>query len=59
MLVLSRRPGEKLFLETSDGPIEVLLHQINGQQAKVGIDAPESVKILRKELIQVKDGAAA
>jgi carbon storage regulator CsrA len=51
LLILSRRPGEKLILETSDGPIEVVLHRIDGQQAMIGIDAPKSVTVLRDELL--------
>jgi carbon storage regulator len=50
MLVLTRRPGEKLILETSDGPIEILIASIGGQQTQVGVDAPESVTVLREEL---------
>jgi carbon storage regulator CsrA len=51
MLTLTRRPGEKLILETSDGPIEVVLNKIDGQQAKIGIAAPDSVIIRREELM--------
>lgn len=32
MLVLSRREGEAIILETSDGPIRVTLTEYNGNQ---------------------------
>jgi hypothetical protein len=32
MLTVTRRPGEKIILQTTDGEIEVLLHRIDGQQ---------------------------
>ena len=51
MLVLSRREGEAIILETSDGPIRVTLTEYNGQQTRVGVEAPKSVKILREELL--------
>jgi carbon storage regulator CsrA len=53
MLILSRRPGESLILETSDGPIQVTLTYIDEErwQGKIGIDAPQSVKVLREELL--------
>jgi len=51
MLVLSRRVNESIFLETSDGSIEVTLTNINGNQARIGVRAPKSVVILREELV--------
>jgi len=36
MLVLTRREGETVILETSDGPITVSVENINGQQIRVG-----------------------
>jgi carbon storage regulator CsrA len=50
MLVLTRREGDSVILETSDGPIEVTVEDINGQQVRVGFEASKSVKILRGEL---------
>jgi carbon storage regulator CsrA len=53
MLILSRNPGESLILETSYGPIQVTLTYIDEDrwQGKIGIDAPDSVKVLREELL--------
>ena len=47
MLVLSRRPSEAI--EIGDG-IVVRVLRIEGNQVKIGIDAPTTVKIVRTEL---------
>ena len=52
MLVLSRREGEAIILETSDGRITVRLTEYNGQQTRVGIEAPRSVDVVREELLE-------
>lgn len=51
MLVLTRREGEAIVINTMDGEIVLSLEQIQGAQAKVGIEAPESVLVLREELL--------
>ena len=48
MLVLSRKPGEKVVI---DGGITVTLVKVSGQQVKIGIEAPADVSILRGELV--------
>ena len=52
MLVLTRREGDTVILETSDGPIEVSIAEINGSQIRVGFNAPKSVSIVRGELMK-------
>lgn len=52
MLVLGRLVGQKIVVETSDGPIEIVVRDICGRQVKVGVHAPKSVKIMRKELLE-------
>lgn len=49
MLLFTRREGQSLVIGTSDGPIEVNLAYLNGEHARIGIDAPSSVDIVRKE----------
>ena len=56
MLTLTRREGDSVILETSDGLIQVTVENINGQQVRVGFEAPKSVKILRGELKE-REGA--
>lgn len=56
MLVLTRREGESIVLETSDGPIRVkLVAYKSNTETSVGIEAPESVRIMREELLRDDD----
>lgn len=65
MLVLKRSRNEKITVHTSDGPVqvcvvEILLPSNRHPDAvetvvKVGIDAPESCRIMRSELPQPGD----
>lgn len=52
MLVLSRKESESFFL--GDG-IEVVVLEVQGDKVKLGIEAPKSVKVLRKELVETKE----
>lgn len=52
MLVLSRKAGEALII---NGKIEVKIIEISGDKVKVGINAPQNVKILRSELCQTME----
>ncbi len=48
MLVLSRRPGEKILFPNIGVTVEVV--RVNGNAVRIGIHAPPSLKILRQEL---------
>lgn len=48
MLVLTRKIGEK-FLMGNDMNIKIL--GVKGKQVRIGIEAPESVNIVREELL--------
>ncbi|MGD8616526.1 MAG: carbon storage regulator [Gammaproteobacteria bacterium] len=64
MLVLTRRVGESVFIYPSedlnpdtpvsalfeDGPIQITLTRINGNQVRMGIAAPPSLNIVREEV---------
>ena len=64
MLVLSRRIGESILIYPSDeldpdtpisalfkdGPIQLTLTRVSGNQARLGIAAPNSLTIARAEL---------
>ena len=51
MLVLTRRPGETLIIELPTGEqVEVTVLNVNRNQVRIGLDAPEQVQILREEL---------
>lgn len=51
MLVLKRRPTEKIILTTKDGTeIVVILASVKGNAARIAIDAPPEVTIIREEI---------
>lgn len=53
MLALSRKVGESIIINND---IEVTILEIKGDQVKIGIAAPKSVPIYRKELyIQIQE----
>lgn len=50
MLVLSRKPGEKIVI---DNRIVLEILEVSGSgQVRLGILAPKDVKILRQELLE-------
>lgn len=48
MLVLTRRPGQSILIGDN---IEMKIIDIQGDQVRIGINAPRDVSILRKELM--------
>ena len=56
MLVLSRKPGEKVVIGNG---ITVTVVEVIGNKVRVGIDAPDRVRILRGELAFWPDESAA
>lgn len=53
MLVLSRRESEKILFPSLGITVEVL--RIQGNRARIGIDAPQDVPILRHEVADLKE----
>ncbi|MCB0325302.1 MAG: carbon storage regulator CsrA [Bdellovibrionales bacterium] len=47
MLVLTRKPGQSVYIGDE---IKITLHGIRGNQVRIGIEAPPSVKIYREEI---------
>lgn len=47
MLALSRKQGESIMVGNN---IEVTVLEIKGEQIKLGINAPKSIPVYRKEL---------
>lgn len=47
MLALSRKQGESIVIGND---IEITILEIKGDQVKIGINAPKSVPVYRKEL---------
>lgn len=53
MLALSRKQGESIMIGNN---IEVTVLEIKGEQIKLGINAPKSIPVYRKELYsQIQD----
>jgi len=53
MLIITRKKGESLMIGDD---IEITISKIEDGSVKIGINAPKSISILRKELYeQVKD----
>ncbi len=56
MLVLARRPDEKLTIYTPSGEkIEILVTEARQGLARLGIKAPPKYVVLRDELLHVKE----
>ena len=57
MLALSRKKNESIVI---DNNIEITVLDIKGDQIKLGITAPKSVPVYRKEVyVQIKDANKA
>jgi len=66
MLIVTRRPGESIFIDLSesidpdmtvgelfaDGPINITILGVKGNQVRVGTDASDRLTILREELVE-------
>ena len=55
MLVLSRRPNEKLVLPTVNVAVQVV--KILGNAVRLGIEAPDNVPVYREELLKARGDA--
>ena len=47
MLVLTRKPNQSLYIGDN---IKITVHGIRGNQVKLGIDAPDSIRVYREEI---------
>ena len=59
MLILSRKTNEKIMIGDD---ISVSIIEIRGDQVRIGVDAPKSVKVFRQEVfdaIRAENKAAA
>ena len=52
MLILTRRVGEAIII---DNNIKVTVLSVNGQQVRLGIDAPREINVHREEIQQRVD----
>jgi carbon storage regulator CsrA len=51
MLVLNRKLGEKIIIDTKQGQVIVDVRYIGNGRVKLSIDAPDEMKIMRAELL--------
>jgi carbon storage regulator len=49
MLILTRKTGEKIIIS---GGISVSVIEVRGDQARIGVDAPKTVKVYREEVFE-------
>ena len=52
MLVMTRREGESLVLEFGKERVEITVHQIKNRNIRLRISADDSVRVVRKELLE-------
>ena len=50
MLILTRKLGESIIVQCQGEVAEIKLTKIEGDRVKLGIEAPQDIRILRKEL---------
>ncbi|WP_314587539.1 carbon storage regulator CsrA [Paenibacillus terrigena] len=49
MLILTRKKGQSIIINDE---IEIIISAVEGDQVKVGINAPKHMKIYRKEVVE-------
>lgn len=54
MLVLTRRTNQSIVI---DGDVVVTVLEVKGDQVRIGITAPDKVKVFREELLAVPPAA--
>jgi len=52
MLVLTRKINEALLLQ--EGEIRIVVLAVQGDQVKLGIEAPKHISIMREEIVQAQ-----
>lgn len=50
MLILERKPSQKLILTHKGVEITVMVTKVRGNRVRLGVTAPESVQVRRAEL---------
>lgn len=52
MLILTRREGESIIIGDDDNRIEVVFLSFNGNQIRLGINAPKCIPVYRDEIFE-------
>ncbi len=58
MLVLTRKKSESVLIQLAGETIEVVLIKSNAGRIKIGINAPQKARIVRKEIANKITGVA-
>ncbi len=58
MLVLTRCIGESLVIHTDQGEVQITVTRCTNRRCRLGIDAPDSFRIVRSEIVQREQDAA-
>lgn len=59
MLVITRRDGESIVLEFGKERVEIAVHQVKNRQVRLRIRADDSVRVVRKELLEERKEKAS
>jgi carbon storage regulator len=52
-LILTRRPGEELWIDLEDGRrIVVAVDEVRGKAVRLGVEAPRTVGVNRREVVE-------
>lgn len=51
MLILSRKAGESIVIQTDSGVIEIAVVKVAGSRVKISVAAPRQVEVMRSELL--------
>lgn len=55
MLIVTRRINESIIIDTGKEKIEIVLKDVKGKNARIGIHADKQFAIVRKELTRDDD----
>lgn len=50
MLCLTRKCGESVIIKHPDGDIRIVIRHVKGTVVGVGVEAPQTVRVIRSEL---------
>ncbi|HZX79897.1 MAG TPA: carbon storage regulator CsrA [Lysobacter sp.] len=52
MLILTRRPGEKIIVGEGENQVTILVAEIDGNRTKIGVHAPRNIPVHREEVFE-------
>jgi carbon storage regulator len=55
MLIITRKVNEGIIIGEGENRITILLNDIRGRRASIGIEAPKEIRIYREEILDRKN----